>query len=198
MTQNMKLYTLGAMRNLSEHEFNQLRLAIFENAEALQKEAKLLLTHGMHSRAYLLAHFCFEELGKIPILVGVIAKIKRGEVPDWKKVGKRFYSHEAKIASQNHHYYMFGLEIDLIRDSDLKWLQSANKMVEESFRKKNLATYVDSGGGRLLVPHLEITESDAAQMVEFAFECLRAHWHSEKLTNPILYEIEDQQRSAKQ
>lgn len=34
------------MKNLSERELHELRLAVFENAEALQKEAKLLLAHG--------------------------------------------------------------------------------------------------------------------------------------------------------
>lgn len=175
-----------------------VRLAIFNNAEALQKEAKLLLEHGMHSRAYLLAHFCFEELGKIPIIVGAIGQLRKGEAPDWKKVEKRFYSHEEKISSQNGHYYTFGLEPDLIRDSDLEWLLSANKAVSESFKKKNLATYVDIRNGDILVPHLQITERDAAKMVGFAFECLRAHWRSEKLTNPILYDAEDRQHATQQ
>lgn len=186
------------MKTFSERELHELRLAIFDNAEALYKEAKLLLSHGMHSRAYLLAHFCFEELGKIPILVGTVAKLTKGEMPDWKSVEKRFYSHEEKIGSQNGHFYAFGLEIDLIRDSDLEWLLSANKAVEESFNKKNLATYVDARKGRILIPRSEITEGDAAKMVEFAFACLQAHWRSENLTNPILYELEDQQNITQQ
>ncbi|MBZ0226702.1 MAG: AbiV family abortive infection protein [Comamonas sp.] len=184
------------MKTLSERELHELRLAIFDNAEALQKEAKLLLTHGMHSRAYLLAHFCFEELGKIPIIVGVIGQLMKGETPNWKNVGKRFYSHEEKIGSQNGHYYAFGLDADLIGDSDLEWLLSANKAVGESFKRKNLATYVDSGDSGILIPQNEITEGDAAKMVEFAFDCLRAHWRSEKLTNPILYELEDRRNAA--
>lgn len=184
------------MKTLSERELHELRLAIFDNAEALQKEAKLLLTHGMHSRAYLLAHFCFEELGKIPIIVGVIAQLMKGETPNWKNVGKRFYNHEEKIGSQNGHYYAFGLEADPIRDSDLEWLLSANKAVGESFQKKNLATYVEAGEGCILTPQNEITAGDAVKMVELAFECLRAHWRSEKLTNPILYELEDRKNAA--
>lgn len=179
------------MKKLSVRELHAARSAIFDNAEALQKEAKLLLDHGMHSRAYLLAHFCFEELGKIPIIVGVISRLTKGEEVDWKKVAKRFYSHEAKIGSQNGHYYAFGLEPDLIGDSDLNWLLSANKATGESFQKKNLATYVDIKSGDILTPQQEITESEAAKMVQFAFECLRAHWKSENLTNPILYELED-------
>lgn len=174
------------MDSLTIEELNTLRLAIFDNAEALQKEAKLLLENNMVSRAYLLAHFCFEELGKIPIIVGAIAKISSGNSVNWKKLKKRFYSHTEKIASQNYHYYVFGLEADLIRNSDLKWLDNAKKTVDKSFEKKNLATYVDVKEKEFLLPQEQISKSECEDIVNLAFECLRAHWHSEKLTNPVL------------
>lgn len=184
------------MKNLTIDELHSLRVVIFDNAESLQKEAKLLLANGMHGRAYLLAHFCFEELGKIPIVVGIIGQLAKGEKVNWKKARKRFNSHEEKIESQNGHYYVFGLETDLIRDSDLKWLVEANRTVRDSYQKKNLATYVDVQNGRTLIPKNEITKEDAEKMVMFAFECLRAHWHSEILTNPILYKRNDAQQRA--
>jgi AbiV family abortive infection protein len=162
------------MDSLTIQELHTLRLAIFDNAEALHKEAKLLLEHKMFSRAYLLAHFCFEELGKIPIIVGAIGKIISGETVNWKKLRKRFYSHTEKIASQNHHYYMFGLEPDLLRDSDLKWLEFAQEKVDQSFEKKNLATYVDVKSGEFLLPREQISESDCKELVDLAFKCLRA------------------------
>lgn len=174
------------MEKLSVDELHSLRLKIFDNAENLQKEAALLLEHRMFSRAYLLAHFCFEELGKIPMLVGAIKKIMSGETVDWKRLKKRFYSHTEKIESQNHHYYMFGLEPDLIRNSDVKWLEKAQSTVDRSFAKKNLATYIDVHNGKFLLPSEQITQSECEELVKLAFECLRAHWHSETLTNPIL------------
>lgn len=174
------------MDTLTIKELHSLRMAIFDNAENLHKEAKLLLEYGMLSRAYLLAHFCFEELGKIPIIVGAIAKINSGEVVDWRKLKKRFYNHTEKIASQNHHYYMFGLEPDLLRNTDLKWLESAQAKVDRSFEKKNLATYVDVKKGAFLLPSEQISQSECEELVKLAFECLRAHWHSENITNPIL------------
>lgn len=184
------------MHTLSIRELHALRLAIFDNAEALHREADLLLKNGMYSRAYLLAHFCFEELGKIPIVVGVIGQLVKGEVVDWKKVKKRFSNHEAKIASQNGHFYAFGLEIDLIHDKDVQWLLNANKTVPESYDKKNLSTYVDTRGGKILRPVEAITEDEATKLVNFAFECLRAHWRSEGLTNPIVYEAQDEGKST--
>lgn len=179
------------MDSLTIEELHSLRLAIFDNAENFHKEAKLLLEHGMFSRAYLLSHFCFEELGKIPIIVGAIGQISAGTTVDWKKLKKRFYSHMAKIASQNHHYYLFGLELDLLRNSDVKWLESAQATVERSFEKKNLATYVDVKAGAFLLPRKEITQSECTELVDLAFECLRAHWHAENLTNPVLKELAD-------
>lgn len=179
------------MNSLSIYELHTLRLSIFENAENLYKEAKLLHEHKMFSRTYLLAHFCFEELGKIPIIVGAIGKQITGESVDWRRLKKRFYSHTEKISSQNHHYYTFGLDIDLLRDTDLKWLSDAQQKVDESFNLKNLATYVDVDGKRFLLPKEQISEGASKELLGLAFECLRAHWYSESLTNPVLKELAD-------
>lgn len=177
------------MNSLSINELHTLRLAIFDNAERLHKEAKLLHEHKMFCRAYLLAHFCFEEMGKIPIIVGAIGKLMAGEPVDWKKLKKRFYSHTEKIASQNHHYYTFGLDVDLLRDTDLKWLSTAQEKVDKSFERKNLATYVDVNGNNFLLPQEQISESASKELLDLAFECLCAHWHSENITNPVLKKL---------
>ncbi len=145
----------------------------------------------MYSRAYLHAHFCFEELGKIPIIVGVIGTLQKGETVDWKKVKKRFLSHETKIASQNGHYYALALEVDLVNDIDVQWLVNANKSTPDTYTKKNLSTYVDTRGGKILRPSEEISQQESEKLISFAFKCLSAHWRSEKLTNPIFYEVED-------
>ncbi len=137
----------------------------------------------------MLAHYCFEELGKIPIIVGAIGKLTSGDSVDWKKLKKRFYSHTEKIAAQNHHYYTFGLDLDLLRNTDLKWLESAQQKVDKSFELKNLATYVDVSGKNFLLPIEQISEIASKELLDLAFECLRAHWHSEKLTNPVLKKL---------
>lgn len=184
------------MQALDTDALNAMRLAIFDNAEALHREAELLHKHGMHSRAYLLAHFCFEELGKLPIIVGVVWKRGKGEPIDWKEVRKRFYSHEEKIASQNGHFYAFGLDVDLIGNNDVQWLIEANSRVSRSFQQKNLATYVDAAGGKILQPNEQISKEDAEKLLQLAFDCLRAHWRSESLTNPLLYEKDGEPDTA--
>jgi AbiV family abortive infection protein len=177
------------MDRMTVNQLHALRLSIFDNAECLYKEADLLLQNGMVPRAYLLAHLCFEELGKIPIIVGAISTLLSGKKVDWKKFKRRFYSHRAKISSQNHHYYMFGLDLDLTKDSDLKWLESANEKVDLSYERKNLATYVDVNNGNVLEPAAQISRESCEELVKLAFECLRAHWTSERLTNPLIKDV---------
>ena len=111
------------MNELTIDQLHQLRLCIFDNAESLYKEAKLLLDNRFYARAYLLAYFTCEELGKIPIIVGVIGRLLKNEAVDWKKVMKRFRDHRAKVDSDDFHQYVFGIELDLLRDSDLQWLE---------------------------------------------------------------------------
>ena len=67
------------MRQLSINELHVLRLRIFDNAESLHKEAKVLSAAGFHARAYLLAYFACEELGKLPIIVGIAGHLIKKE-----------------------------------------------------------------------------------------------------------------------
>lgn len=115
------------MKTLSIDDLHALRLAIDDNAADLHREADLLLQHSMFSRAYLLAHFCIEELGKIPIIVGVAGSLVRGEKVDWKQANRRFSSHVEKIASQNGHSYAFGAKLDALGNSDVQSLVAANR-----------------------------------------------------------------------
>jgi AbiV family abortive infection protein len=142
----------------------------------------------MYSRAYLLAHFCIEELGKLPIIVGAVAKLTENESVDWKKVKKRFCSHKEKIGSQNGHFYTFSSSTDLENKSDVEWLISENKEVSEKYHKKNISTYVDVVNGRVLAPLDEIDIIDATKLIDYAVACIKAHEKSESLINPLIYE----------
>ncbi|MCA8425836.1 AbiV family abortive infection protein [Burkholderia seminalis] len=179
------------MKTLSIDDLHALRLAIYDNAEDLHREADLLLQHSMFSRAYLLAHFCIEELGKIPIIVNVVGSLVRGESVDWKQANRRFSSHVEKIASQNGHSYAFGAKLDTGGNSDVQSLVTANQAVQNSYEKKNLSTYVDARGGKIFRPSETIAQEDAVRLVASACECLRVHRRSESLTNPLIYEAID-------
>ncbi|HEK1010721.1 TPA: AbiV family abortive infection protein [Pseudomonas putida] len=182
------------MDSLSVGQLNALRIAIFDNAAALHREAELLLRNGMCSRAYLLAHFCIEELGKIPILIGAVLKLEKGEEIDWKSVKKRFTSHVEKISSQNGHFYAFGRSPELSGDKGIPWLLAANNAILESYNRKNLSTYVDVKGGKILQPSDAISNEDAMRLVSYAADCLNAHRRSEELTNPIIYKAHEDGR----
>jgi AbiV family abortive infection protein len=181
------------MEKLSVLELHGLRLTIFENAKSLHNEAKVLHAHELYSRAYLLAHFCIEELGKLPLIVGAITDNTNAEGTNWGQLKKRFYSHIEKISSQNGHFYAFGLEADSVDDSGLQWLISANKEISETYRKKNVSTYVDVVNGKVLNPLAEISKSDSEKMLEFSLACLKAHEKSESLINPLIYEAKTDQ-----
>ena len=73
------------MQQLTIDELHALRLSIFDNAESLHKEAKLLFDRGYYARAYLLAYFACEELGKLPIIVGIVGTLMKTEAVDWKR-----------------------------------------------------------------------------------------------------------------
>ena len=176
----------AVMDKLAIEELHQLRLRIFENAESLHKEAKLLLDNGFYARAFLLAYFTCEELGKVPIVVGVIGHLLRNEAIDWKKVMKRFRDHKVKVDSDDFHQYVFGIELDLLRDSDLKWLEVASVASKDRVNRKHNSTYVDVRMRDIMSPLDQITKAQAIEMLERAFSSLRAHWHAESLTNPIV------------
>lgn len=167
-------------------QLHQLRLRIFDNAEALHKEATLLFEHGHYARAYLLAHFACEELGKIPIVVGVIGRLIRGETVDWKKTMRRFRDHKAKIDSDDFHHYVFGIDLDLLGNKDLAWLEAATREARGRVIRKNQATYVDTLESGAASPLSSVAENHAKETLQRAFSSLRAHWYAERLTNPIV------------
>ena len=179
------------MENLSPAELDELRLRIFDNAESLYKESKLLFDAGFYPRAYLLAHFCIEELGKIPIIVGVVAKLRNGEVVEWDQVKKRWRSHAKKVDSNTHHHYVFGKELDLLRNTDVAWFEEHVARSSEYADRKNAATYVDVKNGKTELPITEITKDVAQRHIGFAFESLKAHWNSECFSNTVLADAQE-------
>lgn len=175
------------MEKLTIDQLHELRLRIFDNAESLHKEAKLLHDHGFYARAFLLAYFTCEELGKIPIIVGVIGRLLKNEVVDWKKTIRRFRDHKAKVDSDDFHQFVFSTELDLLYDSDLKWLEEAKKISTDRVKRKNNSTYVDFQSDAVISPLQQITKEQSVEMLERAFSSLRAHWQAERLTNPIVF-----------
>lgn len=180
------LNIVSRMNKLTIDQLHQLRLRIFNNAESLHKEAKLLFDNNFYARAFLLAYFTCEELGKIPIVVGAIGCLLKDEHVDWRKIMRRFRDHKAKVDSDNFHQYVFSIELDLLRDSDLKWLETASAVSKDRVNQKNNSTYVGVQDGNVISPLEQITKEQAVEMLDRAVSSLRAHWRAESLTNPIV------------
>ena len=75
-----------------------------------------------------------EELGKLPMIVGVIASLGKNEKVDWKKLKKRFTSHTLKIESEAFHHYVFGIDPSPF-DKDVQWYQVRRKEVQNIYKK---------------------------------------------------------------
>ncbi len=99
---------------------------------------------------------------------------------------RRFRNHKAKVDSDDSHQYVFGIELDLLGDTDLKWLEAARVDSKDRVTRKNNSTYVGVQDGNVISPVEQITQEQAVEMLERAFKSLRAHWQAESLTNPIV------------
>jgi AbiV family abortive infection protein len=86
--------------SLSTKQLDELIDAMTENACSLIKESDLLLTNGYHARAYSLAHFAREELSKCFMLHAAANKLLAGVDVDWKKLMRRFRSHQQKLIGE--------------------------------------------------------------------------------------------------
>ena len=76
------------MQSLTIEALNALRLAILTTLNACSVRPS-----SSSSTACTAAHICLlttalEELGKIPIIVGVIAKLRSGESMEWKNASR--------------------------------------------------------------------------------------------------------------
>ena len=176
------------MEKLNVTYLHNLRITILDNAKALQNEADILYSHGMYSRSYLLAYYCVEELGKIPIIVSIINNRENNISINWKKIKKSLNDHTGKIGSQNGHFYAFSQEKDFNGVDSIEWLLNANENILSTYNKKNKSTYVDVINGEILSPLNEINKNDAEEILTLASNCITAHERSENLTNPIIYE----------
>jgi len=65
-------------------------------------------------------------------------------------------------------------------------LTRKTKSRTRKWKAKNRSTYVDILNGKVLLPQEQVSQEDAKEMIEMAFNCLSAHWQSESLTNPVV------------
>jgi AbiV family abortive infection protein len=167
------------MQDLSLEQLCDGMFQTLENACSLIEEATILLGKNKKARAYALAYTACEELGKIPMLLHAATRLALGEPVDWKRLAKRFRSHESK-AMQFH-----GLDaaIPIIKGAvkkDKEWL--GRQFVEETLdamvvakkapSDRNSALYCDFVQGAFVKPEDLATEATVKKLVEIATQQL--------------------------
>lgn len=112
-----------------------------ENAESLIEDAKALFGRRSFARAVALCVLSFEELGKIPLLMGALMYNKDEQ---WGTFWKRFRDHRSKRK------VVATIEADLWRTSKAERRQ--RDVEEEIERMKLLCLYVDVVNGKVYSP----------------------------------------------
>ena len=163
------------MNPLTLEEIDDARKKILQNASELIEEAQLLLEHKRHARAYALAHIGCEELAKLPMLARVAPRVAQGLRVDWKKLGKRLFSHAAKTRNW--------LGLDVARNSIDKEPFDEELFDKERFvesvslapvlvRLRNQSLYTDEVDGTYQTPSEVVPERMAEIFVGLARERL--------------------------
>lgn len=149
---------------------------IFENAEALHDEGRLLGTKGHFARATVLHQISMEECSKIDILGATATLILAGHDVDDSRLAKEFRDHKAKNYVNAFFARTTKEELSARARRDWRASSDAFKRVQERFHDevnaiKNAGLYVDFRGGRFSAPVDEIDRSTA-----MAFQCVNAYF----------------------
>jgi len=141
---------------------------IFQNAEALYQEAKILGAAGAISRALFLHQISLEECAKIETVCWWATSLLAGLPVNQKKVVEGFASHALK--NQTNAYMLEGSEQEQAAKARGDWkaaLQEFKKLQAEFHQKsndaKNSALYVDFKDVKFIAPVDRITHTMLAE-----------------------------------
>jgi AbiV family abortive infection protein len=150
----------GILTALSFSKLEEAYIMVYENANELLEESRLLFEHKRYARCYSLAQFAHEELAKLPIIYQEATRAFFREEHDWKNFYKRLRSHESK----NKMNYVFNEPIkgmvtswDEIEDN----LKSTNNL-------KNVSVYADVKNNKFTKPANEISKKMAESLLKKA------------------------------
>ena len=141
---------------------------IFENAESLFNEARLLRANGFFVRALVLHQISLEECAKIEILGGWAMRLLMGHQVDLKKLERIMANHTRK--NRANAYFL-----ELSEGEKIAWEAADAEAAIEAFRElqqrfhlkantaKNAALYVDFNDGKFVAPDERITAEMATE-----------------------------------
>lgn len=135
------------------------------NAQELCDESEILHTHGKFARSYALSHLAREEFGKCFMLSRILIDVSAGIKVDWKKLNRRFRSHDQKIINDAAiSTALFGQEwkkLGLPLDSIFIGIDFKNN-------RKNSCLYTDWQDGAFALPSDIITKRQSERNLSLA------------------------------
>lgn len=87
------------MKDLTIEQVHQGIVEIILNASELVDDAEVLCRAGKAARAYGLAYYACEEMGKLPEIIRAFEMLLSGKKVDWRQVTRTFHNHETKALS---------------------------------------------------------------------------------------------------
>ncbi len=181
----------ATMTNLTPKQLQDLRNAIFDNAESLRDEAKTLFDARFYARSFLLSCLCFEELGKLALLMQAVLLAKDQKRIDWTSAIRKFTRQTDKLKAEIRHHYRYGT-VPSLSNVGVAKLNAKLQQVNFVFEKKDKSTYVGIRDSVIENPLNAVTRSDAERALETALDSLKAHWVSENTQNPKIRQIRRQ------
>ena len=141
---------------------------IFENAESLFNEARLLTANGFFIRALVLHQISLEECAKIEILGGWGTALLMGQQVDVKKLEAFMANHAQKNRSNAYFLELSEEEERALEAGDTESSIKAFRELQEKFHlkantAKNAALYVDFRDGKFVAPEEQITPEMATE-----------------------------------
>jgi AbiV family abortive infection protein len=158
---------------LSFEKLEEAYILVYENADELLQESRILFNNSRFARAYTLAQIAHEELAKLPIIYQEATRAFFKEKHDWKNFYKRFRSHESKN-KQNFVFYQTMLNISGDSSLNLPYTKIKDNI---SFvnHLKNISLYADIKNKTFTKPSNEINKQLAKTQLELAEEMLRTY-----------------------
>jgi AbiV family abortive infection protein len=158
-------------------EYSRGAQLIFENAEALFKEADTLRQSGFLARAAFLHQISMEECAKVDMLGGWATMLLMGGEVNDELIGKVFRDHKAKNRSNAYMASVTHEEQEARERGDWKASAEAFKRFQNMFHSevnstKNAALYVDFQAGQFVSPKDVIPQETVIAMAALNYHFL--------------------------
>jgi AbiV family abortive infection protein len=171
----LKAPLMAKSRILNMEQIAQGMDCCITNAEEFLSDAEILITSNSYPRAYVLAQFACEELGKVLILYAAATRLYSGLEVEWNKIFNQLKDHSKKT----HNFVMLGqilrafAEVNRSASRDkqiaqvaLQCLASVAK-VTTIINRREAAIYVQLTNTHFVRPSEVINAEEATELTMF-------------------------------